>query len=109
MKLSDIFDWISIDDRRNKAMPTGADWDAGTQLNAKEIRRLNTGQFKGQVEHKYDYSAYQFRIPAFGWSSTKDHVGLYFINPSIEFLSGGATKYELTGHLDNNPGGSPTL
>ena len=108
-KLSKIFDWLSIDAARNKLMPTGPDWDAGTPLNAKEIRRLNTGVYKGQVEHKYDYSAYQFKIPAFGWSSTKQHVGLYFINPSVEYLSGGATKYELTGHLDNNTGGAPTL
>jgi rhamnogalacturonan endolyase len=108
-KLSNVFDWISIDEKRNKQMPTGADWDAGTPLNAKEIRRLNTGIYKGEVEHKYDYSAYQFKIPAFGWSSTTKHIGFYLINPTIEFLSGGATKYELTGHLDNNPGGAPTI
>jgi rhamnogalacturonan endolyase len=31
------------------------------------------------------------------------------INPSIEYLAGGPTKVELTGHLDVNPGGLPTL
>ncbi len=108
-KLANTFDWLSIDDERNQLMPASADWDSGTQLNAKEIRRLNTGLFKGKVEHKYDYSAYQFRIPAFGWASTKDKIGLYFINPSMEYLSGGATKYELTGHLDGNRGAAPTL
>ncbi len=104
-----VFDWMSIDARRNKLMPTGADWDHGTPLNMKEARRLTTGVYAGQVEHKYDYSALQFEIPAFGWSSTKEHVGLYFINPSTEYLSGGATKVELTGHLDNGDGGDPTL
>ncbi len=108
-KLSKDFDWLSIDEKRNKLMPSGADWDAGTQLNAKEIRRLTTGVYKGQVEHKYDYSAYLFKIPAFGWSSSKRHIGLFIINPSTEYLSGGATKYELTGHLDNNTGGAPTI
>ncbi len=109
VKLANTFDWLSIDEKRNQLMPAPADWDAGTQLNAKEIRRLNTGVLKDKVEHKYDYSAYQFQIPAFGWANTKDHIGLYFINPSMEYLSGGATKYELTGHLDNNRGGAPTL
>ena len=70
---------------------------------------MTTGAYKGEVEHKYDYSAIQFDIPAFGWSGTKSGVGLWFINPSIEYLSGGATKVELTGHLDDNEGGAPTL
>ncbi len=104
-----VFDWLSIDARRNRLMPTGADWDHGSPLNMKEARRLTTGIYKGQVEHKYDYSADQFDIPAFGWSSTKEHVGLYFINPSMEYLSGGPTHVELTGHLDDNEGGDPTL
>ena len=108
-KLSNVFDWLSIDAERNRLMPTGADWDHGTPLNMKEARLLTTGLYKGQVDHKYDYSAYQFKIPAFGWSSTKEHIGLYLINPSFEFLSGGATKCELTGHLDNNQGGAPTI
>ena len=71
-----VFDWLSIDDQRNAMMPTGADWDAGTDLNMKEARRLTTGIYKGRAEHKYDYSADQSKIPAFGWSSTTEHVGL---------------------------------
>ena len=90
-------------------MPTPEDWDQGTQMNMKEARLMNTGIYKGQVEHKYDYSAVQFEIPAFGWSSTEHHVGFWFVNPTIEYLSGGATKVELTGHLDNGDGADPTL
>ncbi len=109
-KLSgDVFDFMTIDANRRKVMPKPEDWDQGTQLNMKEARRLNTGIYKGQVEHKYDYSAVQFDIPAFGWSSTEHKLGLWFINPTIEYLSGGATKVELTGHLDNNAGAAPTL
>jgi rhamnogalacturonan endolyase len=104
-----VFDWMTIDAKRNKQMAAPQDWDQGTQLNMKEARRLNTGIYKGQVEHKYDYSAIQFDIPAFGWCGTKSHVGLWFVNPTIEYLSGGATKVELTGHLDNNAGAAPTL
>jgi len=105
----DIFDWLSIDKDRNKLMPAPEDWAKGTQLNMKEVRLLNTGIYKGQVEHKYDYSALQYTIPAFGWSSTKKHVGFWFINPSMEYLSGGPTKVELTGHLDLNDSADPTL
>jgi rhamnogalacturonan endolyase len=105
----DVFDFMTIDARRNKLMPRPEDWDRGTSLNMKEVRRLNTGVYAGQVEHKYDYSAVQFDTPAYGWSGTKHHLGVWFVNPSTEYLSGGATKVELTGHLDNNAGAAPTL
>jgi rhamnogalacturonan endolyase len=104
-----VFDWLSVDDQRNAIMPTGKDWDAGTDLNMKESRRLTTGPYAGRAEHKYDYSADQDKIPAFGWSSTKQKVGLYIINPSFEYLSSGPLHFELTGHIDDGDGGDPTL
>src|SRR3984885_14897801 len=104
-----VFDWLSIDGQRNALMPTGTDWDAATDLNMKEARRLTTGIYKGRAEHKYDYSADQSKIPAFGWSSTKEHVGLFIINPSFEYLSSGPLHFELTGHLDDGDSGDPTL
>jgi rhamnogalacturonan endolyase len=110
MKLNGgVFDWISIDAQRNAPMPNGYDWDKGTDLNMKEARRLTTGVKNGIAEHKYDYCVDQFDAPAFGWSSTKDHVGIYFINPSREYLSSGPDHFELTGHLDDADGGDPTL
>lgn len=104
-----VFDWLSVDEQRNALMPTGKDWDAGTDLNMKESRRLTTGLYAGRAEHKYDYSADQSKIPAFGWSSTKEKVGLYIINPSFEYLSSGPLHFELTGHIDDGDGGDPTL
>jgi len=105
-----LFDWLSVDANRNLLMASSADWDAGTQMGGmKEARYLNTGIHKGQVEHKYDYCGYQFFTPAFGWSSTKEHLGIWFINPTTEFLSGGATKDELDCHLDDNTGGDPLI
>lgn len=106
---SQVFNWLSVDSQRNALMPTSSDWDNGTDLNMKEARRLTTGVYKGRAEHKYDYSADQFDTPAFGWSSTKDHIGLYFINPSTEYLSSGPNHFELTGHIDDGDGGDPTL
>jgi rhamnogalacturonan endolyase len=61
---------------------------------------MNTGIYKGQVEHKYDYSANQFDVRAWGWSSSDQHVGVWLVNPSVEYLSGGPTKYELSSHRD---------
>ncbi len=104
-----VFDWLSIDEQRNGLMPTGKDWDEGEDLNMKEARRLTTGVFKGKAEHKYDYSAKQSKIPAYGWSSTQEKVGVYIINTSFEYLSGGPNHFELTGHLDNGDGADPTL
>lgn len=105
----DIFDYMTIDARRSRLMPTGEDWDRGEPLNLKEARRLTTGHDAGRAEHKYDYSAMLSEVPAYGWSSTQRQLGLWLINPSMEYIAGGCTKVELTGHLDVNPGGTPTL
>jgi rhamnogalacturonan endolyase len=104
-----VFDWLSVDSQRDAQMPNGADWDAASDLNMKEARSLTTGIYKGRAEHKYDYCADQFKTPAFGWSSTTQKVGLYIINPSMEYLSSGPLHFELTGHIDDGDGGDPTL
>ena len=96
----DVFDWMTVDARRNRLAITAYDWNHGTELDMKEVRRMNSGAYKGQVEHKYDYSAVQFDTPAYGWSSTRQGVGVWFVNPSIEYLSGGPTKVELLAHRD---------
>jgi rhamnogalacturonan endolyase len=101
LKLSDeVFDWMTVDSNRNMEMITTYDWNHGTPMNMKEARYINTGKYQGEVEHKYDYSANQFNVRTWGWQSTKRHVGLWFINPSVEYLSGGPTKYELSAHRD---------
>lgn len=101
LKLNDnVFDWMTVDANRNMKMITAYDWNHGVEQNFKEARRMTTGIYKGQVEHKYDYSANQFNVRTWGWSSTSNHVGLWFINPSVEYLSGGPTKVELSAHRD---------
>ena len=39
----DLFDFLSVDARRQRLMATSEDWVKGTQLNLWEVRRLNTG------------------------------------------------------------------
>lgn len=105
----DLFDFLSVDKTRQRHMPAPADWDRGEPTNLKEARRLVTGRHAGTVEHKYDYAAPLYEIPAYGWSSTRERIGLWIVQPSWESVAGGPTKVELTGHLDVNPGGTPTL
>jgi rhamnogalacturonan endolyase len=107
-KLNDeLFDWMTVDANRSMRMITAYDWNHGTVMNMKEARRMNSGILKGQVEHKYDYSAVQFDTPAWGWSSSAKNVGLWFVNPTIEYLSGGPTKVELSAHRDSTFGKNP--
>jgi len=105
----EVFDFFTVDAARRRLMPSPADWDQGTPLNLKEARRMTTGVHRGEAEHKYGYSAVLAEMPAYGWSSTRQNIGLWLINPCLEFIAGGPTKLELTGHLDVNPGGTPTL
>lgn len=105
----DVFDFLVVDAKRRLPMPSGRDWDQGETLNMKEVRRIRTGPLAGRIEHKYDYSAILPDTPAYGWCGTKQRVGVWLINPSFEYVAGGPTKVELTGHNDVNPGGAPTL
>jgi rhamnogalacturonan endolyase len=107
-KLNDhLFDWMTVDANRNMKMITAYDWNHGTVMNFKEARRMNSGLYNGQVEHKYDYAANQFEVRAWGWSSTARKIGLWFINPSVEYLSGGPPKVELSAHRDATFGDDP--
>jgi rhamnogalacturonan endolyase len=101
LKLNDkLFDWMTVDSNRNMQMISTYDWNHGKQMNMKEARLMTTGTYRGQVEHKYDYSANQFTVRTWGWQSSAQHIGLWFINPSVEYLSGGPTKFELSAHRD---------
>jgi rhamnogalacturonan endolyase len=110
MKLDDgIFNQLIVDRDRNRIMPTGHDWQAGTTLNLSEVRRMTTGTQKGWAEHKYAYSAMLGEVPAYGWVGNKQPFGVWLINPSVEYIAGGPTKMELTGHLDVGNDALPTL
>ena len=85
-KLAPFFDWMSVDKDRNFHYP----------------KDLHAGD-------KYIYTALQSANPAFGWSSTTENLGLFFINPSMEYLSGGPTKVEFLGHRDTNEAAAPCI
>ena len=97
--MNKTFDWLSVDDDRNMLMPGDDDLRAGVVVHAKEQRILTSGVYKNSVEHKYDYNAVMYKLKAWGWSSTQDHIGVYFINPSNEYIGGGAEKLDLIDHM----------
>ena len=108
-KINQAFDWISVDADRNMLACAAQNWGTGVVVHAKEQRILSQGVYKNSVEHKYSYNAVQYKIPAYGWSSTKNHVGIWFINPTIEYLSGGASKQELVCHFGDNGNPDPII
>ena len=108
-KLNHDFNWISVDHDRNMLECTPQDWGAGTVIHAKEQRILSTGYYKNSVEHKYSYNALTYKIPAWGWSSTKNQIGVYMINPSTEYLAGGSSKMDLVAHYDANDDPDPII
>ena len=108
-KISQTFNWITVDADRNMLQCSPKDWGNGVVVHAKEQRIMNTGPYKNSVEHKYSYAGVQYQTPAYGWSSTKDHVGIWFINPTIEYLSGGPTKLELDCHYGDNDNPDPII
>lgn len=85
-KLADTFDWMNMGKNRDKYFP----------------KELKEGD-------KYIYTTVQFDNRAFGWSSTKEKLGFWIVNPSTEFLSGGPTKVEFLGHRDTTPVAAPIV
>ncbi|HVU39352.1 MAG TPA: polysaccharide lyase family protein [Opitutales bacterium] len=85
-KLADVFDWMTLDNQKDMSFP----------------RDLNKGD-------KYIYTAVQFDHPVYGWSSTTKNVGLWYVNASEEYLSGGPTKVEFLCHRDTTPVAAPCI
>jgi len=99
LQMNPTFNWLSVDQDRNQLMIANQDQRSGTVIHAKEQSILAAGNYKNSVEHKYTYCGIMYRLPAYGWSSTKDHIGVYFINPTTEYIGGGAEKMDLVCHM----------
>ncbi|MBN2172861.1 MAG: T9SS type A sorting domain-containing protein, partial [Bacteroidales bacterium] len=94
------FDWLSVDELRNRQMPSKFDLDNSVAVVGApvEVTRLTTGIYKDKYECKYDYSADFGDIDTWGWSSTADKVGLWVTAPSKEYYPGGPDNTELMCH-----------
>jgi rhamnogalacturonan endolyase len=90
------FDWLSVDKDRNLLVSKEPE---DHTIHAKEQSIYTSGIYANSVEHKYSYNALMYKLQAWGWSSTKDHIGVYFINPSNEYIGGGPDKLDLIDHM----------
>ena len=90
------FDWLSVGKDRNMLMSKEPE---DHTIHAKEQSIYTSGIYANSVEHKYSYNALMYKLQAWGWSSTKDHIGVYFINPSNEYIGGGPDKLDLIDHM----------
>jgi len=99
LQMNPTFNWISVDKDRNQLMIANQDQRSGVVIHAKEQSIILAGVYANSVEHKYSYRAVMDKLTAWGWSSTKDHVGVYFINPSNEYIGGGPEKLDLVAHM----------
>jgi len=94
--LNSTFDWRSVDKDRNQLESLVPE---NHEIHAKEQSIYDSGIYKNSVEHKYSYNAPMYKLQAWGWSSTKDHIGVYFINPSNEYIMGGPERLDLIDHF----------
>jgi rhamnogalacturonan endolyase len=78
-RVNEAFDWTPVDDSSMRKVPA--------DLNG----------------HQYLYAASYFEQRAYGWVSDEKKIGLWLINPSAEYIGGGATKTDFLTHRDNPP------
>lgn len=100
--INPIFDWLSVDELRQRQMPTVADMAASVPVTGApvEVTRLTSGIHIGKYECKYSYSADLGELNVWGWSSTSKRVGIWMTVPSHEYYNGGPMKRELTAHMN---------
>jgi rhamnogalacturonan endolyase len=87
-KLNDSFDWMLVDEHHHMLYPA-------------EIERNG--------DNKYNYTSVQFDHPAFGWASSTAKTGFFFVNASVEYLTGPPTKVEFLCHRDTNQIAAPCV
>ena len=84
--LVETFDWITVDADRNRHYPAVL-----------------------PDEDKYVFTAVQSKNLAYGFSSTADDIGFWFVNPTVEYLSGGPTKPEFLCHRNTDAAAAPVV
>ncbi|HSV27440.1 MAG TPA: polysaccharide lyase family protein, partial [Sedimentisphaerales bacterium] len=93
-----VFDWMAVDDARQRVMPNAADLRGAVQLGPREVEQITHGRFKGQIIHKYDWSVIEGLSQVHGWASTEHNIGIWMVSASDEYLTGGPTKQNLSSH-----------
>ena len=75
-KLSSVFDWMLVNKDHN----------------------FHESKMQTPDYNKYNYTTIQFEHPVFGWAGTQSKTGFFFVNASVEYLTGPPTKVEFLCH-----------
>lgn len=98
-----IFNWMSVDEQRNKLMPVNPSYTAvGVQGAPVECSLWTSGIYAGQYEDKYKFAADYGKLRAWGWSSVGTggkNIGLWDVPASFEYMASGPMRTELTSHM----------
>lgn len=86
-----LFNYAYVNDDLQDALPTPADIASATEVADATYRLAD-----GSIYTKYDYAAFQKDDYVHGMMG--DHVGLWMITPSVEWLNGGPMRQDLTVH-----------
>lgn len=89
-----LFNYAYVNDDLQDALPTPADIASATEVTDATYRLAD-----GSIYTKYDYAAFQKDDYVHGMMG--DHVGLWMITPSLEWLNGGPMRQDLTVHATN--------
>lgn len=89
-----LFNYAYVNDDLQDALPTPADIASATEVADATYRLAD-----GSIYTKYDYAAFQKDDYVHGMMG--DHVGLWMITPSVEWLNGGPMRQDLTVHATN--------
>ncbi|CAL0313009.1 unnamed protein product [Lupinus luteus] len=98
------FNYMAIDDKKQRRMPTRRDRQMGQILAYPEavlLTNTSNPQIRGEVDDKYQYSLENKDNKLHGWISADSHspVGFWMITPSNEFRNCGPNKLDLTSHV----------
>ncbi|KAF1871983.1 hypothetical protein Lal_00012202 [Lupinus albus] len=98
------FNYMAIDDKKQRRMPTKSDRGRGQILAYPEAVLLTNPsdpQFRGEVDDKYQYAIENKDNKVHGWISADSNspIGFWMITPSNEFRNGGPHKLDLTSHV----------
>ena len=89
-----LFNYAYVNDDLQDALPTPADIASATEVTDATYRLAD-----GSIYTKYAYAAFQKDDYVPGMMG--DHVGLWMITPSVEWLNGGPMRQDLTVHATN--------
>ncbi|CAL0313006.1 unnamed protein product [Lupinus luteus] len=98
------FNYMAIEDNKQRSMPTLRDRKAGQNLSYPEavlLSNTTNPQIRGEVDDKYQYSIENKDNKLHGWISIDSNspIGFWMITPSNEFRNGGPIKQDLTSHV----------